>query len=385
MSQIFHFPLQPLQRFTSGGAAAIKMPKEITHFSYDDRHEYRPDDSSMTYYYPPELGVDLSAGFKDFVKLDDTRDDHLEGLLRALMTVEEKEGKLRVVDFITWRGMMTKIMTTPYDNFDGFEMNATRFQVCYSECFIEEDHAAKLARVREQNANRRRPPPGAPTPDVQSYWGYKFETLSVIPDIMDNVSRDYIETRPKMVVNNHAQYCSVVMTGFTPTSMILGGEVDAIWDRRPDDPDQPINWVELKTSQEIYNDGDRLRFERKLCKFWAQSFLLGVPKIIVGYRTRDGLLKRLEELNTRTIPGMVKRKGNNSWDGNLCINFAAAFLKFLKETITSEGVWKIRRQQKSPVIEVFQTEAQGTGEILSKEFLEWRTQRYPQKIAQMLN
>jgi RAT1-interacting protein len=67
-------------------------------------------------------------------------------------------------------------------------------------------------------------------------------------------------------------------------------------------------------------------FERKLMKFWIQSFLLGVPKIIVGFRTPDGILKRVEEMDTASIPGTVKRRGKGTWDGNMCINFASALL-----------------------------------------------------------
>lgn len=70
-----------------------------------------------------------------------------------------------------------------------------------------------------------------------------------------------------------------------------------------------------------------LKYERKLLKFWAQSFLLGVPKIIVGFRSREGILQRLEELETHSIPGRVKRYGKGTWDGNICINFAAEFLE----------------------------------------------------------
>jgi RAT1-interacting protein len=70
-----------------------------------------------------------------------------------------------------------------------------------------------------------------------------------------------------------------------------------------------------------------LRFEQKLLKFWIQSFLLGVPKIIVGFRSRDGILQRVEEFDTTAIPANVKKKGQGSWDGNLCINFTAKFLE----------------------------------------------------------
>ena len=69
-----------------------------------------------------------------------------------------------------------------------------------------------------------------------------------------------------------------------------------------------------------------LKYERKLLKFWAQSFLLGVPRIIVGFRNQHGILERLEELATHEIPGIVKRRGMGTWDGNICINFTASFL-----------------------------------------------------------
>ena len=99
-----------------------------------------------------------------------------------------------------------------------------------------------------------------------------------------------------------------------------------VWDCKPSNKGDPINWVELKTSATIENDRDMLKYERKLLKFWIQSFLLGVPKIIVGFRSKNGILQRLEELETASIPGSVK-KNNASWDGNTCINFTASFLE----------------------------------------------------------
>jgi len=115
-----------------------------------------------------------------------------------------------------------------------------------------------------------------------------------------------------------------------------------------------------------------LAFERKLMKFWIQSFLLGVPKIIVGFRDQNGILVRIEEMETAAIPGTVKRRNNGTWDGNMCINFTAAFLEHLKATITSDGVWRIRRQERSPNIEIFKVEETGHGDIISDEFINWR-------------
>lgn len=100
-----------------------------------------------------------------------------------------------------------------------------------------------------------------------------------------------------------------------------------VWDCKPDRKEDPVHWIELKTSAEIRNDRDMVKYERKLLKFWAQSFLLGVPRIIVGFRDQNGIVRSLEELETASIPGKVKKVGRGTWDGNICINFAAAFLE----------------------------------------------------------
>ena len=63
--------------------------------------------------------------------------------------------------------------------------------------------------------------------DISYISGYKFETLCLLPSTWDTTPREYIEGREDLVVNNHAQYCSVVKTGIGKSTMIIGGEVDA--------------------------------------------------------------------------------------------------------------------------------------------------------------
>ncbi|MCJ1260259.1 decapping endonuclease targeting mRNA [Lobaria immixta] len=281
------------------------------------------------------MGADLSKGFNSFQKLDDTGDDHLEGLLKSIVDLEQRTKTECEADIITWRGMMTKV-----------------------SLLISTKDSAYIEKIMTTPFENR---------------GYKFETLSVLPDQWHPTPRDYIENREEMVVNNYAQYCSVVKTCIGKAKLIIGGEVDAIWDCKPDSKDAPINWVELKTSADIASDLDMVKFERKLLKFWAQSFLLGVPKIIVGFRSKEGILRRLEEVETKNLPGMMKQRGDNSWDGNICINFTACFLDYLKATVTGEGVWKIIRRDKSPFIEVVKWKESGHGNIVSQEFIQWRT------------
>lgn len=92
--------------------------------------------------------------------------------------------------------------------------------------------------------------------------------------------------------------------------------------------------------------------------------------------------------DTASIPGTVKRRGKGTWDGNMCINFASHLLdckytkndlgttltrdSVIKATIVEDGVWRIRRKERSPSIEIFKLEKTGHGDILSDEFINWR-------------
>lgn len=54
----------------------------------------------------------------------------------------------------------------------------------------------------------------------------------------------------------------------------------------------------------------------------------------------------------------------------------------LKNTITEGGVWRIRKRERSPVIEIFKHEESGCGDILLPEFVEWRNS-YWQKMKRI--
>ncbi|KAH6611187.1 hypothetical protein Trco_001207 [Trichoderma cornu-damae] len=354
-----NFSIQPVMRFV-GASQPVKRPKEFSCFSYDENHEFHLDESSLKYYYPPQLGADLSLGFDAFVKQDDSKDEHLDSLLKAIVAHEQETGTKIDASVVTWRGMMTKVMQN---------QGSGKLAANPIASFIEENHEYKMH--SRQNEDRGKPRRGPPL-ELMQYWGYKFETLSTLPSPWAEASRDFIEGREHQVVNNKEQYCSIVRTGIGKAILCLGGEVDAIWDCKPQEKGSPINWVELKTTAEIRHGGDIENFHRKLMKYWIQSFLLGVPKIIVGFRTRDGVLVDVKEIETHNIPQTVNSRPNAAWNADICVNFAAAFLEWLMQTINDEGVWRISRQAHSPVIEVYRVEETGHGDILTDEFKNWR-------------
>lgn len=53
--------------------------------------------------------MDLSSGFNTFVKHDDSQDEHLDSLLKAIVLHEKETGAKIDANIVTWRGMMTKV------------------------------------------------------------------------------------------------------------------------------------------------------------------------------------------------------------------------------------------------------------------------------------
>ncbi|KAF1986037.1 RAI1-domain-containing protein [Aulographum hederae CBS 113979] len=367
------FDIHPLNQF-AGGSTAINRPREIACFSFDENHEYRPDDSSLQYYYTPDPDVDLCKGFDSFRELNKAQDDHLDALLKTILEKERKDGKKTEADFVTWRGMMTNFMTAPFDRFSNFEMYATSYQENWT--FRSSERVRQTAQPVSRITGH--------TQAMMAFWGYKFETLCLIPDIWANVSRDYIEGREAAQVSNFAQYISVASTKIGTSSLVLGGEVDCIWDSKHDDPSRPLNWVELKCQQIPASEDDKVKFERKLCKIWAQSFLLGVPKIIIGFRTRQGILKYTQEFATQRIPGDVNKGPYKTWNGNVCINFTAAILEWLKATIPRDGtVVKIVKPKNTSTIHIQEAHGKQQSDILSAEFMAWRQEMAEKQMEEV--
>ncbi|KAL1642107.1 decapping endonuclease targeting mRNA [Diplodia intermedia] len=357
----------------------IHRPQEIAEFSYDENHQIHLDARSLSHYYPPqpqgaEHHLYLDKGLETFRLLDDSQDGHLTGLLTAIMHMEKKKGAKTDAHFVAYRGMITNdtIRLQLFFSIPVPSLHTGFSPLPYS--FIEEDKAAKLERkAREAGkgpADERRE-------RLQYYYGFKFETLYTIPDIWDNVSRDEIESRDDKVVSNYAQYCSVVKTGVGDLEMVIGGEVDCIWDAKVEGATHH-NYVELKTTEWV--DVDRLRdpkkiqqkfnnYDRRKLKYWGQSYLIGCPTIIVGKKDEDAQVHMpLEVLKTHDIPATI-RKTSRLWNSVTCVQTLGAFLEWLDIHIrNSTGVWKLIKKRNEYTVRLIHFEKDGTGEILTDSF-----------------
>ncbi|CAG8575126.1 9954_t:CDS:2 [Ambispora leptoticha] len=321
LQEVFKFSLYPIQQF-EGTCATYKQPVEITSFSYDSDKVLHMDDRQLRYYYPPNLAeeADLTKGYDTYIPKENAREP-IDALLDALFHHQQKTGEKAIsgADVVSWRGIFTKILCTPFTRNEPWELGATLWN----------EHDTDLS-MAQANAI-------TPRHKEMMYWGYRFETICTVPkppnEIKSSDDPDLINRKLELV-NPNIQYCSVAKTTLGRTRLIMGAEVDCSNDVKPPPPQNPVgSYVELKTSKVIQKEKDQFTFERfKLLKCWAQSFLIGTPKIVFGFRNETGILQSIREFKTLEIPRIVRGKPG-MWDPSICLNFANQFLEWLRKVV----------------------------------------------------
>lgn len=374
--------LDSILKLTERRKASLRQPRELFSFSIDTNNAIHDDNRSLNYYYFPDSTfekssgetslTDLNLGFKEFIEKDESKPMHLDQLLKSIIVYEKSTNQKVKADIITFRGIMTKLLCLPYTKNEDIDLNIIVFD---EHIFIEEDHELKKSKERPMNDRDK----------LMCYWGYKFEALTTLNKPWAQASRDEINKRGDDVVNNIEQYISVVRTGIGSVKTILGGEVDCVQDYKPDSNsgEDPLpHYMELKTTKVIRDDKDARNFERKLLKSWAQSFLLGVRKIIYGFRDDEGMLKSTEDYDTESIPAIIKSSDitnpKNKWNGMDAISFYAAVLEWIKNTVSSEPdkAWRLQYKTSQDFVKLYEVEdPQEHSKIknfLLKDFVDWR-------------
>ncbi|KAG0244833.1 hypothetical protein BGX31_008510 [Mortierella sp. GBA43] len=400
------------------------------------------DDSQLTYYYPPDLSTckNLSINYDKYITRDPMIDEHIDALLDALICIRDREEQEQQqpqqtesksstqqkedsqdgrdddhatttssrpipqksstkADFVCYRGILTKIMCTPYSRNDPWELRATLYK---GTIYIEE-HVSDEKRKDAHGVDDRH--------KLMSYWGYRFETICNISKPVSELQRIQTKKRrqqsdqgdrtdsvdksddndgdhemveevdpndPELtgrldgIANTNIQYCTVARTKLGRHSVIMGAEVDCTSEPKKPLPHNPLaNYIELKTSRIISNARERNNFEKyKLIKFWAQSFLPGIPTIIVGFRDDDGNVVTVETFKTMEIPRLVRGK-DGAWDSTVCINFLDGVFDFLRKIIVVDdpkATYTIRWDAPFEAIEV---EYEGkVNDFLTERFLD---------------
>ncbi|KAH7373758.1 hypothetical protein KP509_17G073500 [Ceratopteris richardii] len=262
-----------------------------------------------------EREADLNVGYANFVE----KAEDADGFGDLLCCLRENNIPLDNIHFVTFRNNLNKIMGTAYNRSEPWEMGVhKRNHTVYLD-------VRKLPEAPLDERRRR-----------MMYWGYAFERLAT----------EHTTFEDSEFVDANAEYCALIRTKLGAHRIIMGAEMDCYDGIR----NGKRQYIELKTSR-VIDSRTVERFEKeKLLKFWIQSFIAGVPKIVCAYRDDSGFIKRVELMRTMEITQRVKER--NLWQGGVCLAFADQVLCWLYGSVKENEDYLLRYNPQSDRLEL---------------------------------
>ena len=288
-----------------GELRVLKLPARLKHVSYD-----------------------LSDGYiriRDGGSVICSQIDKEPGLKNLLKWVLGNKGKFRLqsgmqsssvlnTDFLTYRGVITKIMCFPYETREGYIIAATKYKgTIYLYEFLTE-------KKRQEELNR-----GEKT-NMFSYGGFRFEyyiTEPANPEV-DDKDLDF---------QHHNEYCCIARTRLGKHSLVYGAEMDCVENCKQASDPALTDFVEIKTTRTVDNQRQwKNMVQFKMFKWWAQCYLIGIPTLVCGYRDDQMVVREIEILKVSDMPKM----GRQFWSPDVCLRFLNRFLDFVKQIVTED-------------------------------------------------
>lgn len=302
----------------------ITKPKIIGYFSINEKREFVPNHSSLQYLKLPSrskpLNFDLNIGFENVIpkpNVDEKIDVLLKYILHSL-PLKQPQNKLQPVphDFVCFRGLLRLLMCTPYETKENWIILATKYKGTIYLC-AEETEEKRAKDTYETEKSKR-----------FCYYGFKFETY-----FLSSHPEKEPDTKSPVVLSK--EFCCIYETKLEHTNIFYGAEMDGIVRDSPIDDDMNFNdleFIELKVKRRETHFRQTISFYKyKAIKWWCQSFLVGIKRIIVGLRNDNGIVGSYEEVDIRN----VARESKDHWSPSVCMKFCSEFLNLVKSDMKS--------------------------------------------------
>ena len=293
--------MQPRFDIAAYRPAAAKTPYarpvEVGGFSRIDGEQHF-DKRALRRYVAPRLPNSLATGYSDFVPKRDDKANAEQCLLAAAERYAEQTSRAH---FVTYRNNLNKLLATLQCPNDDWCIGVKRLA----------GNQRWLLRVRDTPRRRDEERSQSDAQRLMSYFGYRFEALC---------------TGHEGTIDANDEYVGLFNCKLGSHRLAVAAEIDCV--------DDSGAYVELKTNKLLASKRLVGTFERfKLFKFWVQSYLVGTPRVIVGFRDEDEL-RKVQAFDTLALPGLAAAgaKGK-SWRPQACLGFADAVLRWLRAAL----------------------------------------------------
>lgn len=266
-----------------------------------DRSQFRS--SLLRSPYPSKTlktAFDLNTGFNFMIKKK-TKHDLPEGLRNLLLFTNKNEKiqqNLQQTDIITWRGILTRLangiyMTTrDQPEMIGVVKKGNKVHIFHPT--VKEKLEEKMPLFLEKFC----------------YQGRAFEKF---------VNQD--PPCYESPVNENLEEVGVFQSKIGKYQVLYGAEMDG-------------DNLEIKSTGFVHHDGQKLTLLKKSQKWWAQCFLVGVENLLIGYRSKTGIVSEVSEISA----SLLVKSAVEQWSWRRSLSCLEASLNLIVETAEKEEV-----------------------------------------------
>ncbi|XP_076279190.1 decapping and exoribonuclease protein-like isoform X2 [Lasioglossum baleicum] len=325
-----------------GPTDQFTKPQIVGSYSIQGDRSYCSDLSQLKYYKEPEnVYFNLDDNPPANVQIENEK---LDFLLRWMsdnfdqIKVQHSDNATKrwlEPEIVCYRGLLTTLFSTPYDT-EGWIVCASKFRGTIYLCGFDSD--AKKLRISRETSYQKK----------CCSWGHKFEEYMLADSPFEN---------PDLSIPPNGELCCMFKSMFGGTTFLYGAEIDGIRSsHRITDTriGKDVELIELKTiSMRAITRHGHIKYNRAntILKWWLQSYLVGIPRIVCGCRNDNGIVTEIREYKLARLADDFK----HCWNFEACSSFLTGFLKRIKATVVrnyNECIYKFTYHPERKTIEV---------------------------------
>ena len=173
-------------------------------------------------------------------------------------------------------------------------------------------------------------------------WGYNFEAKCTGAPYADANSEYGMMVSIKLEHNGNNSK-RIKTEKKQRVSIYLGAEIDAYDPVEAHSNSSDVDSIplmsslrEIKTFTRPEHPGQwRTTYTYRHPKWWLQSYLAGVPAVVLGARDKHGIIHEIHTIATADLPRISRNKGC-TWSPQQALAFGADVLAFMTEVCKSE-------------------------------------------------
>lgn len=283
-----------------------QKPTIIGAYSLDRERKFQNNFNQLRYFkIPSELNFTLKKGEVESVP-DYNSKERIAQMTKFIMANPKQCFKNNRVDadFVCFRGVLRFLMSTPYDKYRFWTVDAAKLKDTIYLSMDTDMHPKK---------------------SVPQYFYPSKNSIKFHRSVFSLDPQVEVKEQSNEIIYENEEFCIALSTRIdNQLKLIFGMQCDGVESETAIRSLDSLKTSKLRVLKSLKVDGKfKYLTPHVSLKWWCQSYVSAIENIYVGIRDDDWMIKKIM---TYSIDKLEEENGKH-WSRNVCLNFLKNFLK----------------------------------------------------------